>query len=297
VSFILTFPNLETEDLLKQEVRLKYPMWKVSFSKKGFISYKVDKELCLEELKTIQLIFSKRIALFQKKIGLESLEESDECFDLETLVLRPSLRTISTDSSEMHIRIGKEIWIASYLHKSDRLALLAALPAEAPSRAYLKLAELKLYKEIKFEKSQIFIELGSAPGGMSYYVCSVGAYLYAVDPGLMDPLLTKNYPEHFKHVKKSVFDLRKHDLPDTIHWLMVDLNLEALVSLEETLKLALKYKGPNFRGIFINLKTPRVEDVGKIQTYAAMIREAGFDNYQFFQLPSHRREFAALIQA
>ena len=58
---------------------------------------------------------------------------------------------------------------------------------EAPSRAYLKLWELFTREGFAPKKGERCLELGSAPGGWSWVLKSLGCQVIAVDKGEMDP--------------------------------------------------------------------------------------------------------------
>ncbi len=267
--FYLFFYDSPLKDLLLGEIALKYPELHLSFSNKSFISMKGPSGF-EEKLKKNPIIFAKRQALFLSK---EQTEPTNSSF-------------IRVSENQFWLYQTIETPIDTYDLQS------VELPKEAPARAYLKIQEAHSLFNLDFKNGQIAVEIGSAPGGISYYLLKQGMKLYCIDPAKMEPALAQNFPTNFRHIMRSVFDVDRRDLYKDCNWLISDLNLEGRLNIEQSKRIMDYY--PELQGAFLTIKTPKISDLNKIPLWIKFFEP----DYEVtaFHLPSHRREIGFMIK-
>ena len=94
--------------------------------------------------------------------------------------------------------VEPEEWWVGY-HRASGVAsrwpgglFQSELPAEAVSRAYLKMAEALAWSRMPTKKGEQWAEIGSAPGGASQALLKQGVKVIGIDPAEMDPAVLAN---------------------------------------------------------------------------------------------------------
>lgn len=247
--FIFFLTHNGNKDLLKEEIRLFHRELTPSFSKKGFLTYKNNGTSLSQNQ-----IQGMNMA-FAIEWG-ESIEKLESEFINSKLDLQKS--TIS-------------------------------LPENAPSRAYLKIAEACEKFNIPANPKLNWIECGSSPGGASLYLLNNFYKVYGVDPGKMNSVCTTN--PNFVHIQEAVQKVNLKYFRNTpIHWITSDLNLNPSQAIAEVLRLSKSHKR-SLLGILMTIKMVKLEDVELIPKFEKMFRDFGFKKIERAQLPSHKREF------
>ncbi|EQC52072.1 SAM-dependent methyltransferase [Bacteriovorax sp. DB6_IX] len=266
-SFYLFFYDTTIKDLLLEELQKKHPKLTLSFSNKEIISMKGPSGYA-KYLEDRPVIFSKRQALF-----IEKTKENDE--------------------TKESILVGKDYWVYETIDTYNDFLELPEIemPEQSPARAWHKMREAHEQFALDIERGQQVIEIGSAPGGISYYLLELGVNLVCIDPAEMSPVLSQNYQSSFKHIKESVFEIKKFMLPKTCDWIISDLNLKGDLNLDQTRRLMSFY--PQLKGAFLTVKTPTIKDLKKINIWANSFNE-GFEAI-VTHLPSHRREIGIIV--
>lgn len=292
----LTVPG--NENHLKHEIEKRFKFLRPSFQKKNFISFKSDKEISIDELKKIDLLFSLRTTLFSEKIQNYKEEANDHFIEVNgelNLVHGPNSNR-SELVRDIYKLSDKEFWIGwhrqldtinSYPFSQPNVLL----PEHSPSRAYLKIAEALILKNIDIAGSQI-LELGSAPGGASLRMLELGAKVIGIDPGAMDKSIIEN--PSFTHVLESVQKVNSSDLPENVDWLVNDMNIPFEQSIEESLRL-MKLRARSIKGAFITIKLNNPKILKKCMTYVDKMKRQ-FKEVDCLQLPSHKKEFLLFIK-
>lgn len=258
------------EDLLKEQIKQKYPKLRPSFSTKTFLTYVSDEQ---ETLSNLEFALS-----FGINIG-----------KYPTLEQAQSALNEKTDRHQI-IKIKNDYWAGINMAKHDISQIkILDLPMGVPSRAFLKIAQaLELINNTS--TADQWIELGSSPGGASMYLAQNYKTVWGLDPGEMDKELD-NF-KNFEHIKKSIFDFKPTLEMKDVKWMAVDMNLPVESSINESLRLAKQLK--NIKGIYFTLKMPKPTLVNKIPQYLKKFEVAGFRDITTLQLPAHRREFIAI---
>lgn len=255
MSFFLFFVHSDLKDLLLAEIKLKHPTLRLSFSNREIISMKGYSGYELE-LKARPLAFAKRMALFLNK---------------------------SNSKSDYSVEVrAEEFWHYAIIETPCDTFDLEEVekPQAAPSRAWHKIQEAYDQFSWNFKKGEAVIEVGSAPGGISYFLINKGAKLTAIDPADMAEDIG-----NFTHIKESVFDIRRNQLPNHCDWIVSDLNLSGDLNISQCKRIADFY--PRLKGGFITIKTPNVDDLGSLEKWQQTFSDF---NTTMIHLPSHRRE-------
>lgn len=302
--------NLGSEDLLKKEVSLKFPTWRMSFNRPGFLTYISEKKVPNQ----LHFIFAQR---FGKAIGkfLKRLEMQEEIararkdntqisilFTSRVVEIHP-LET-NTFSSNMNGRVYECLAIdedsflwGELIHpeKAIKQYLLdqMTLPKEAPSRAYLKIAQMCQIAELKIQSGDMVYEFGSSPGGASYFLVNQGATTVGVDPGQMH----ENCLSHqlFSHLNSSIQEVKSQDIARSTTWIVSDMNLSPFAVIKEFTRLnvnELYY----LKGMILTLKMMKSDMVEQIPDMYKKLERLGFQIKVAKQMPSNHREFMVYAQ-
>jgi len=269
VSFYLFFYKQDLKQHLLEELKFKFPSLSLSFSNKDFISMK-GLESDLKKLQKTKLIYALRSGHFISK-NETPLEEFQ------------------------NIKVGpNQFWSYEMIKNSyDFLDYkLPDLPPEIPARAYHKVSEAQSIMELGIEPGDNVVEIGSAPGGISYYLLDMDVNLTAIDPAKMDSDLLEKYPQKLTHLQNSIFDIEKRHLPRNIDWIISDLNLDGDLNINQSLKIMDFY--PKLKGAFLTIKTPKPSDCRRIKGWEAFFR--GKYSIRVCNLPSHKKEIGFILK-
>ncbi len=171
-----------------------------------------------------------------------------------------------------------------------------ALPAEAPSRAYLKLEEAVAWAELDVRAGHVALELGAAPGGAALALARRGVTVWGVDPGAIDPrVLAFTGPRGARvhHLATTVQELRWEQLPRHVDWLLVDVNLAPRVALHAVARLMPPLRS-TLTGAIFTFKLNDAHVLADLPTTLARVSELGFSDVRVTQLPANRRELCCV---
>ncbi len=170
-------------------------------------------------------------------------------------------------------------------HPGGRPPLL--LPLQAPSRAYLKLENSLIWSNAPIRKGDIAVEIGSAPGGASYALLQRGLKVIGIDPAAMDPIVM-SHPE-FKHVQRPVNQILREELPDSVQWIVLDMNVEPNLSLYAVDRLAARMKD-SLHGMLLTVKLNQWKFADEIPYFIDHVKAMGMTRVKAAQLAYHRQE-------
>jgi 23S rRNA U2552 (ribose-2'-O)-methylase RlmE/FtsJ len=158
------------------------------------------------------------------------------------------------------------------------------IPAESPSRAYLKMAQIHDHFSIPWTKNDIVLELGASPGGITTYLLEQGLLVHAIDSA---PLKIEH--KNLKTIVDSVQRLKVEEVFEDTHWVVSDLNLSPKQVINEVVRLCADL--PHLKGIFLTLKLTHVDLVERLEQYVRLM-EKNFPefNFKLMQVPSHKQE-------
>lgn len=193
---------------------------------------------------------------------------------------------------------NEPLWVGLHVHDPStvahdggRPALL--LPHDAPSRAWLKLAQGLRWSGLPLQRDEVVVEIGSAPGGASAALLERGLRVIGVDPGLMaQPVLA--HPR-FTHLHTTLGELRREALPARVDWLLLDVNLAPQVALHGVRRIVSTLRS-TLRGVLFTLKLNDWDMAEQVPALCERVRLMGFDGVRATQLPANRREICVTGQ-
>jgi len=167
------------------------------------------------------------------------------------------------------------------------------MPAEAPSRAYRKLEEALIWSQAPLRAGDVAVEIGSSPGGASYALLRRGVEVHGIDPAKMAPVVldyNKDLPgNHFIHLHRPMSLVQRSDLPTTLHWVLLDVNLAPQVALITARRLA-AHPRPALMGVLLTLKLDDWKALRHVPRFLKSIASMGMEQVKATQLPSNRME-------
>ena len=172
------------------------------------------------------------------------------------------------------------------------------IPEDSPSRAWAKIEESFRWSGVYPCEGEYVVELGSAPGGISFALLSRGLYVHGVDPGLMAPNVL-NYVgrrgNKYTHHTLAAASLERQALPKRYQWIVSDMNLAPMVALKYLERYVALGKG-ELKGAFITLKINDDGIFAALPRLYERIAAFGAREVRYVQLPSHRNELVAILE-
>jgi len=168
------------------------------------------------------------------------------------------------------------------------------LPAEAVSRAWLKMEEALRWADLPIPPLARFAEIGSAPGGASQALLARGYSVLGVDPAEMDQAVLA-HPQ-FTHLRRRANQAPRRSFRK-VRWLTADMNVAPDYTLE-VVESIVTHAEANVRGMLLTLKLFDWSMVDSLPEYLHRIRSWGFNEVRARQLQHNRQEIcvAALQQ-
>jgi 23S rRNA (cytidine2498-2'-O)-methyltransferase len=198
------------------------------------------------------------------------------------------------------IIIAPDQWWAGY-HRVKSVAsrypggmMSLELPAEAVSRAWLKMEEALRWSALPIPRGARVAELGSAPGGASQALLARGFQVTGIDPAEMSPAVLKH--PHFTHIRRRSTQVRRREFRK-IRWLAADMNVAPEYTLA-AVEAIVTHPEINIRGLLLTLKLPEWKLAARVPEFLDRVRSWGYNVVRARQLQSNRREVcvAALQQ-
>jgi len=182
-------------------------------------------------------------------------------------------------------------WIGCHL-ATNRLARYAGgvlpvtMPADAVSRAYLKMAEALRWSNLPVSRGDSCVELGCAPGGGSQALLDRGLLVTGVDPAEVDPVVAAH--PRFHHLRKRSAELSRRQLKGT-QWLMADINATPNYTLDAVEAIVI-HPQTSIRGLLLTLKFSNWQLADNLPRYVERVRGWGYQDVRTRQLAHNRQE-------
>lgn len=154
------------------------------------------------------------------------------------------------------------------------------------SRAYFKAKESCLKFNISFDKADILIELGSAPGGSCQYYLEQNIKVIGVDPSEMDKSLLKN--KSFLHIQKTSGQLLKDDLPADCTIMAMDMNVKPEIAFLELRRALMITQSAKLA--LLTFKLPKQVDFNAVTVIKKRLEKLKFKDIVAKQLMANRQE-------
>ncbi|MCC7440652.1 MAG: hypothetical protein IT285_03400 [Bdellovibrionales bacterium] len=186
-----------------------------------------------------------------------------------------------------------EWWVGCHRHSKAHSPrpggwLDIPLPPEAPSRAYLKLEEGLRWSGAPLQAGDQAVEIGSSPGGCSYALLKRGLKVVGIDPREMDPRILAM--PGFQFIHRPVADVRREELPRSVQWLMLDMNVSPAVSLFAVDRLVSRME-ESLLGVLLTIKLTDWRFANEIPSMTEHLKAMGMKTVRAKQLASNGQEF------
>jgi 23S rRNA (cytidine2498-2'-O)-methyltransferase len=168
-------------------------------------------------------------------------------------------------------------------------------PAWVPSRAYFKLEEALVRSRAPVRAGDVAVELGSAPGGASWALLQRGLHVHGIDNAEMDPRVLEYCGprgNRFTHHKCLMGQVKREDLPRSLHWVLCDVNLAPQVAFQ-TLRRMVARPRRDLCGVLLTLKLDTWKAMRHLPRWRTQIEAMGMVEIGITQLPSNRLELFA----
>lgn len=316
--FLFALTNPETEKALKLEVETMGLGWRSGYQRRGFVTFKADAPFVLDSL-DVEIACARRLCL---SLGKFATREQAVAQLGESPVIQHAryherkMQGVPADPTRPKpgqligtvVELGPdEFWAGLHRHAPFLSPDPAGdagieMPANSPSRAWLKLEEAARFFDLKFTPNDIVVELGCAPGGVVLALLDRGVPVIGVDPAKMAEVVMASAITNredasigklwFYHSRKPAALTSKRDLGQGVTWFMSDMNQSPEVVLKECARFC--KMAPTIRGVLITLKlTDLLQVADKAQWFAALAA-MGFKTTRLQQLSVHHKEFALL---
>jgi 23S rRNA (cytidine2498-2'-O)-methyltransferase len=164
------------------------------------------------------------------------------------------------------------------------------LPADAVSRAYLKMEQALRWSRLPIQRADQAAELGCSPGGSSQALLRHGLKVIGVDPAVVHPALVAD--RNFRHIRKRAGDVRRGEFRE-VKWLFADMNVAPQYTLDAVEAIA-SSKRVQLRGLLVTLKLLDWELADEVPDYLARVRSWGFPYLRARQLQFNRQEICVV---
>jgi 23S rRNA (cytidine2498-2'-O)-methyltransferase len=160
------------------------------------------------------------------------------------------------------------------------------LPADAVSRAWLKMEEGLRWSQLPIPHGARVAEIGSAPGGASQALLSRGFVVTGIDPAEMAAVVLSH--PRFTHIRRRSMEVRRRDF-QRIRWLTADMNVAPEYTLD-AVEAIVTHPRVSIRGLLLTLKLPQWDLALHLPEYLARVRSWGYNLVRARQLQYDRRE-------
>jgi 23S rRNA (cytidine2498-2'-O)-methyltransferase len=161
-----------------------------------------------------------------------------------------------------------------------------AVPDDAVSRAYVKMAEALAWSKLPIIEGQTFVEIGCSPGGAAGALLDRGLKVIGIDPARVDPRVLAH--PNFTHIQKRGADVRRREFRG-VTWLAADMNVAPDYTLD-TVEAIVTHAAVNIRGLLLTLKLLDWKLADCIPEYLDRVRSWGYAHVRARQLPHNRQE-------
>ncbi len=184
-----------------------------------------------------------------------------------------------------------EWWVGMHQVKSTSAQWPGAimpisLPADAVSRAWLKMEEALRWSLLPIPEGAHVAEIGSAPGGSVQALLARGFIVTGVDPAMMHPTVLKH--ENFTHIRRRASTVRRRDYRK-VRWLTADINAVPKYTLDAVEAVVMDPR-VSIRGLILTLKPPTWDLASNVPEYLDRINGWGFNVIRARQLVHNHRE-------
>ncbi len=175
--------------------------------------------------------------------------------------------------------------LTRHLTACGRLEIVA--PADAPSRAWVKMREGIAWSKIPLRPGQTVIEIGSMSSGSTRALVDLGLRVVAVDPRPLTESLASN--PSVSWVRSTLGEVSPDALPVDATWIACDANVPPAAMIRGLRRLLPRWRR-TVRGMLLTFNLNDEETVAALPRLLEQVRGLGFGVVRATQLPSNRRD-------
>ncbi|HEX4128549.1 MAG TPA: SAM-dependent methyltransferase [Pirellulales bacterium] len=335
-SFLFLTCQVGAEGAVKGELARRWPEFRFSYSRPGFLTFKLPANHELPDDFDLQSIFTRAHAFSLGRVTGESHEALSAAtwqlvgarrfqhlhvwprdalpagehgyepgFTDHSRAAEAALRTqcqfpltpsaLPTPSSQVVldvVLVSEHEWFVG--HHRTRTGTSrwpggmrnTPLPADAVSRAWLKMDEALRWSGLPVRRGQTVAEIGCAPGGSCQSLLERGLIVTGIDPAVVDERLLAH--PRFTHIRKRGSEVPRRMFAAT-RWLAADMNVAPEYTLD-TVEAIVTHRQVRIRGLLLTLKLPDWSLAAEVPKYLDRIRSWGFAKVRARQLQHNRQE-------
>ena len=160
------------------------------------------------------------------------------------------------------------------------------LPADAVSRAWLKMEEALRWSRLPIRPGARVAEIGSAPGGASQALLARDLNVTGIDPAEMAPEVLAH--PRFTHIRRRAIQVRRREFRK-VRWLMVDINAVPKYTLDVAEGIV-THPEVQIRGMLLTLKLTDWGMADHLPADILRIRRWGYELVRARQLQHNGQE-------
>lgn len=302
---------IHTMGYLKEELAQFYSHWHFKSGAHGFVTYTLDRDHSPESFRELPTIFAlckgrllMRGSLGELEAKLPEIEKEWNAITVHRWDLMSEEGKMGDRKNRGHvidfIRVGQEEFAIGvrFQIRGDFAPYngVSPIPMEerAPSKAYQKLGEAFKHFRPLVAHDDVFLDIGCAPGGSSYYLLKKGYRVIGVDPMPVDSALREDF-EGFFQLSQTYAELKGKHLKGfpPINWIVFDVDTHPIEALESLLKLVKKLD--ECHGIIMTIKMERGFDLRALEDLDRLAYNYDFTEVRKGLLPSHEKEFCLVL--
>jgi 23S rRNA (cytidine2498-2'-O)-methyltransferase len=182
-------------------------------------------------------------------------------------------------------------WIGSHsaIRRTERWpggAIPVRMPAEAVSRAYLKMQEALEWSDLPLAADDECVEIGCAPGGATQALLDRGLFVTGIDPADVDPTVLER--PRFRHLKKRGGEVRRKEFVG-VRWLAADMNIAPDDTLAEVEAIVTSSQ-LSIRGMVLTLKFSDWKVASRLPEFVERVHGWGYRDVRTRQLVTGGQE-------
>jgi hypothetical protein len=271
--FWYTLTNPLCEELLKEEMNLYYPKFKLSFSSPQFITFKSEDTTVIKDLKFAHD--------WGNCINVKNPHEIKDYLELP-------LTDIKNHKEEYYLKTKNNFW---FLKSTKRNFLFPHLgqsfvhpELNVPSRAYFKILEAVFVTKTDLSACSNVLDLGASPGGASYYFLENNLKVLGIDPGMMDQICLEH--KNFRHLQMSIQHVGRNELNSPYDIVACDINLPGSDVFPHLMNI-IEHLKPKY--LFWTIKINKPREILKLDEFRRVLLTF-YQNVHFISLPGHKKE-------
>ncbi|MDP2342243.1 MAG: SAM-dependent methyltransferase [Deltaproteobacteria bacterium] len=296
-AFIFALCQEGAEKVLREE--LLRAGFHPSFSSKGFVTAKAEHPITIDQLP--RLVMARRLCLSLTQPTNKNVDADAAAKELSAIVQTETTGPQAKDGDVVVTVIergaAEKVQRFVGVHKHQRGLSpdpggdpRLEVPANAPSRAWLKFEEAARLFDLHIDRDDVVVEVGCSPGGMTRALIDRGAMVTGIDPNDMDPGILQERAR-FRHLRCSAQAVDVLQLPGPVRLLVVDVNQRPNAAISSIEAIAQRTRR-DMRAVLFILKLGDWGHIVELPQWLERISRLFAMPVTAVQLPSNRQELA-----